>query len=194
MLGAKELDQANPLSDVPIVNANDFASIMTGTAFGAVLEDDLWQMFGYKRRPRRGHWFNRFVKEDKLVKENFLARELTLVSLARLIPPLRKLPEIEKSIAVVARILEMVVEGERPSTQIWKVSMGFPSKDAAIDFFMAGLARYCGTTVEECGPIFVERMMEVVDENSKAIWLLGAARLFSGSAFLFLDNLDEGVR
>lgn len=62
-------------------SAKEFVSCLLTYSARLILDDYFWQLFGYKKTPRRGSWFNKFINRNKLNQEIFLLRELFIVSL-----------------------------------------------------------------------------------------------------------------
>ena len=56
-------------------NINDVCGVLTGLACNTLLQDELWQAFGYKNRPRYGNFFRRFINSEKLAIHDFIIKE-----------------------------------------------------------------------------------------------------------------------
>lgn len=71
----------NPASD--IVPDDPLTKYLVTAALGAALNDELWAIFGYEGRPRRGRVLRRFVNQERLGREAFVYREAALLELGQ---------------------------------------------------------------------------------------------------------------
>lgn len=63
-----------------ITDINDLVIFLTGTAMQPILNDEIWQKYGYKKRPRRGNiWSRLFPKKFEL--ENLITKEILTMGL-----------------------------------------------------------------------------------------------------------------
>lgn len=59
---------------------NELVDILTAIALKPAIEDQIWQNFGFKKRPRKGHvWHRMFPKKFEL--DNFITREIITMGL-----------------------------------------------------------------------------------------------------------------
>ncbi|MEK7761207.1 MAG: hypothetical protein AAB433_06485 [Nitrospirota bacterium] len=61
-------------------DVNDISLYLSALACSAAIKEELWRSFGYKRRPRHGKFFLRFLNKEKLAVENFILREATALA------------------------------------------------------------------------------------------------------------------
>lgn len=72
-----------------ITNINNLVDVLTGTAMQPILKDEIWQNYGYKKRPRKGNIWNRlFPKKFEL--ENLITRELLTMGLVDTLKGIKK--------------------------------------------------------------------------------------------------------
>lgn len=63
-----------------LTDINDLVLFLAGTAMRLLLTDEIWQNFGYKKRPRKGNiWSKLFPKKFEL--ENLITKEILTMSL-----------------------------------------------------------------------------------------------------------------
>src|SRR4030095_2701798 len=111
------------------IEAKVLSEVLAGMVAGGVLNEWIWKVFGFKRRPRRGQFFDRFVDPGVLAEERFLKQELLLVALVMVKQSLLALLPFEMAVAVLARVVELMVDGERLSEEAWRAP-SFPSREA----------------------------------------------------------------
>lgn len=59
---------------------NDLVVFLAGTAMKPLLNDEIWQNYGYKKRPRKGNIWNR-VFPKKFELENLITKEVLTMGL-----------------------------------------------------------------------------------------------------------------
>ena len=62
-----------------------------------MLRDEHWRAFGYRKRPRRGKFFDVFVDSNELEQEKVLVREFWAVALGRVFYWALKVPTEKKT-------------------------------------------------------------------------------------------------
>ena len=95
-----------------VEEGEDVARDLIRFVFSFMLDDLTWQLVGFRRRPRRDAWLDRFNSEKKLKLENALKREfccLGLATSARWIHS--RSSDIESPRLLLARILEISIYG-----------------------------------------------------------------------------------
>lgn len=158
------------------IEAKVLSGVLAGAAANVVLNDWIWRAFGFKRRPNRGSFFDRFVNPQALAEERFLKQELLLITLVRIQESLLVLLPSEIAVAVFARVIELLVDGERASEEAWRAS-SFPTREAALTFIGEGLKIYRKVTPSEQGALFTKRMGSVIRQEKKAAWFVGVSVL-----------------
>lgn len=168
------------VNKVPI-EAEDLSVQLTGLIARIIIDEWTWRAFGYKSRPRRGRFFNRFVDPEALAEERFLTQELLFVSLARVGHALGDLLDNPlMGVAVFARVLEQLVDGDRPGENVWR-SLSFPSREAALQGILDGVQQYRDVGPPGHAGLFAKRMIPVVRQKSRSDWISGVAILFTVS-------------
>jgi len=77
------------MKPVKYTDINDLTLFLAGTAMKPLLRDDLWQCYGYKKRPKVGLIFSKmFPKKYEL--ENFITREVLTMSFIDLFNGIKK--------------------------------------------------------------------------------------------------------
>lgn len=78
------LDMDNEPTDI-----NNLVSLLAGAAVHPLLQNDLWQLYGYEKRPKKGALFNKlFPKKYEL--ENFILKEVLTMSLIDVLNGIKK--------------------------------------------------------------------------------------------------------
>jgi hypothetical protein len=74
----------NKISDI-----NDLVLFLTATAMKPLLNDEVWQCYGYRKRPKHGNIWNRiFPKMFEL--ENFISKEILIMGLIDILNGIKK--------------------------------------------------------------------------------------------------------
>jgi hypothetical protein len=160
-----------------VVDLEQFALTLVGISFQLLDTPELWQWFGYPKRPTRGAIFTRFVPAERLNREHFLKREVVTLCTERQFRWLHHHVDHETVVPILARSLELLTGGPGPKDHWWKI-LGFPSKSAARQYFVEGLATYLTQRdVQGLGSTLIKRLVPVVDEARLGLWSVGAAHL-----------------
>jgi hypothetical protein len=163
------------------IEAEDLAREMFTTVAEVTLADSTWNYFGYKGRPRRGKIFLRFVDKQALEEEDFLLREFMVVTLVEMSSSIRDAISADLISSIVARTVELLIDGLDPSTPFWSV-FRFPSREAAQRYFQKGMTEYLELNdLQERMKLFSSRMTDVVPTKQRGIWMFGVAQLFTSS-------------
>jgi hypothetical protein len=88
---------------------NDTAVFLAAQAFTPILADELWQDFGYEKRPRHGKFFNKFFDKDKLAVEHFIVREMTALAFLDIVAAVRNVvgPKEDQVLILVGTALHL---------------------------------------------------------------------------------------
>lgn len=62
------------------VDINDLVTYLTGTAMQPLLKNEIWQSYGYRKRPKKGAIWNK-IFPNKFQLENFIATEILTMGL-----------------------------------------------------------------------------------------------------------------
>lgn len=175
-----------------------FAGSVIGVSVEIFKSPVLWRSFGYTSKPTRGAFFERFVNPQKLARERFLKREFLVLALEKQTRWIRDRLEHSTAIAVVARALEILVDGLTPSDRLWNAH-SFDSANAARSYYIEALSAYLSTPPRHHDEIFVRRMSGVVDGSQKGRWLVGMAQMFTAlespipHIYANLDEVASGL-
>ena len=80
--------------------------------------DEIWKLFGYKKRRRSGTIFRVFATSQTLAEEDFLLQELSIIGLARAVRLIGDVFEDNLRVTIMARSLELFVDGVKPSESL----------------------------------------------------------------------------
>lgn len=58
------------------MSAMDYSEYMVSIASWFISSDDTWISYGFKKRPKRGSLYNRFINKEQLAIERFINREI----------------------------------------------------------------------------------------------------------------------
>jgi len=72
-----------------ITDIDDLVVFLAGTGMKPLLKDEIWQCYGYKKRPRKGNiWNKMFPKKFEL--ENFITKEVLTMGLVDVLNGIKK--------------------------------------------------------------------------------------------------------
>lgn len=82
---------AEPIADMDNkpTDINDLVLFLAGTTVHPLLQNYLWQFYGYKKRPKSGAFFNRMFPK-KYALENFITKEVLTMSLIDVLNGIKK--------------------------------------------------------------------------------------------------------
>ena len=160
------------------IAANDFATELAAFLARIWLDDWVWRCFGFKRMPRRGSLWNRFVDPERLSQEQFLLQETLVVLITELARALREIVPEPLNRTILAKCIELLVDGERGNEEVWR-SYRFASRQAAQQYIAEGIKSYRRAGRSDYSKEFVQRMTVAVNEKTRNRWIVPAAKLFT---------------
>ena len=140
---------------------------IVGHATSNALSDNVWQMFGYAKRPKHGRIFNVFRARWKTELETRLIHELMITPIAvHVILGSATMRDIEHVIA------SLLAHGGIAET------LGYESTDAAISGLYKSIEEYSSTPIDDWTKLLVDRlhMADVPDRPTAAKLLAGSAK------------------
>ncbi len=163
-------NQNESTADAKLTSAEDFVKKALSLSMHFCLDDSVWKDFGYKKRPRRGSWFNRFIKEDILKKEIFLLRELFICCISTCILTLNDSYSFEFKMKIAARMIEKLLSLDGIIS-----AYSFSNCDDAAKYFINGIKHY--HTDKNIVHVFTNRAQIILKESIEPIWFLGIAQV-----------------
>ena len=140
-----------------------------------VLEKEHWQAFGYRKRPRRGKYFDVFISAKKLELETVLLREFWAASFSRVFCWTLNQRQFQYRIEFIARLIDFCIDGiSRP---LWS-SFSFTTVDDAIIFLVDSCQDYGNIDLKEHVKVFLKRCRSHLSQDLPVQWRIGSAYLF----------------
>jgi hypothetical protein len=173
------------------ISAKELVGLVFHLIVRPMMDEWTWQALGFRRCPKRGQFFDRFVSNEVLQKETTVRQELLCVSVAEVARWLCLRVGEDKAVQITARVLEMSVDGD--GDPLWQV-YSFSGRAQAINFLGEGVENYLATSKSEWAKNFLQRTLQRVPERDRNTWLVGAAKLFTSfdSPFVVMPRvLDE---
>lgn len=156
------------------MNCTDYAIVI---ASKSILSDDLWELFGYKSRPRGGSFIKKiFYSKEKLENEYFITREAFMIIIA-----FYHKDQLSKDISF-QYVTEMAV-----SKGVHK-SFGITNANEAISYIHNGLLEY-SQAEGDYAKTAVNRYKKCYGRNMPPILAWGFVHL--QQALSFLPDIDE---
>ncbi|MDF1543933.1 MAG: hypothetical protein P1R58_02385 [bacterium] len=157
------------------LSLDELARHISANILQSVTDDVTWIFLGYKRRPKRGKLFRRFVSKEKLWLEDSIKRELFLSTWIEYWDILGNLLSIEVHTRINAYILAMFIEEHRSVGRLYKFFQ-IPDETTAVDFVCQGLVQYACADKPGRTKLFLERISDRVTNRATL------ARLVTGTA------------
>ena len=151
-----------------------------------VIDNAHWKAFGYKRCPRRGKLFDRFVKASKLKRETTLLRELWAAGFSVIFYWALWQIAFKHRVAFIAKLMEYCVDGT--GSPLWP-SLRFTSRGDAIQFLEHACRDYAGADQNDRGSLFLKRCIAAMKQQPPMEWIVGTAFLFAhGNSIVFRSS------
>lgn len=152
-------------------SAKEFVSCLLLYSTRLILDDYFWQLFGYKKTPRRGSWFNKFINKYRRNQEVFLLRELLIVSICLSVKSFYNL-----SNELQYKILHNMLENLLPKTGV-AGAFCFNTLGEAYQYFEDGIYEYLDTDTEHFQILFMARGTKILNDNFNSGWIVGMIRM-----------------
>lgn len=159
-------------------NINKHTLYLSGLIAGAIVKDEHWKIFGFKKRPKRGKLFEKFVNQSKLAKEKFLIKELSLLSTIDVVEAIKNkdITEEDKLLYIIGVLSQLFL----PLSQ----SKIFNDDNDFIGFLRNGIRAYSNQNLTDA---FSLRAKKLVDKDSVKILISGYIIATA------LSNKEEGL-
>ncbi|WP_433752293.1 hypothetical protein [Paenibacillus amylolyticus] len=169
-------------------NIEDLLSELTGISSRMVLDDWTWRVFGYKKRPKRGAFFTKFINKSKLIRETFLIREIFIMSSSSGIIELSKKVDDEILSKWVKSMVEELLDYEGMTG-----AFRFNSRREAENYIIDGIYDYLNVELEEFNSAFFNRAKIYTEKYINNGWFVSAARLVieSHSPIVIINELTK---
>jgi len=152
-------------------SAKEFVSCLQIYSSRLILDDYFWKIFGYKKRPQRGSWFNKFINQDKLNQEIFLRRELLIVSTCFSIKSFDNI-----STDFQYKILSNLLDDLLSKTGIVG-AFHFNTSHEAYLYFEDGINEYLNADINHYLIPFMARGTKVLGDKFNSGWVVGIVRM-----------------
>ena len=144
----------------------------------SVLDNNHWRAFGYRRTPRRGAFFDKFVSPEKLEREITLQRELWAAAFGLVFYWAELHPEFQYRIKFLARLMDLCVDGlDEP---LWPV-FRFRTRHEACEFLLEACRQYGTSDLGDHARVFLDRCRLRLNQEIPPGWIFGSAWLFCES-------------
>lgn len=166
---------------------NKLVDISSGMCYELLLKDDIWKAFGFKRRPKRGKYFNFLVNRRRIIAEKFLIEELIALNFTIMVQALYsnfyeskghldffewKARGTSNEGVIVVGILD----------RIWQTGT-FENLDSFLRLFVESTKRYRVENFEENTQYFGEKFSSLESNIPNSGILMGSIYLFRISEF-----------
>lgn len=153
----------------------------------------LWKTFGYRLHPRHGAFFNRLRSKAKVGDEQFLWKEFQLVAFVQATKSVYQHLIPKHAELVVARIIELLVDGLPSVTPPWQL-FDFSCREDCANFYRDGILQYLNAE-EDCQlAIFVRRYMSSCGDTNLPRFSTSGLRMFYTQLPELKRQFDEYVK
>jgi|GEM_PF-4951471 len=143
------------------------------------MDDLTWRLVGFRRRPRRGPFFDRFVSSERLERETTLTREFLWLALAAMTRwVFHRSAQVESPALLLGRILELSIDGL--SDPLWPV-FRFKTREEALSLTSNAIVAYVVAKPADQGAgVFHHRISPILDDREHGVWLARSVMLCAG--------------
>lgn len=153
------------------LDQNEIENLILGLSSQMVLDNWSWKIFGFKSRPRRGAFFNRFIKKERLVKEIFLIREFFIIGCYTGVNSLPESMSMTKREEICMNVINKLLNVENILS-----SFDFSSKEEAKEYFLSGIKDYANSGQDNIGNVLFDRAKAQLGKYFSGGWLVYTAR------------------
>jgi hypothetical protein len=152
-------------------SAKKFASCLLVYSLRLISDDYVWQLFGYKKRPKRGAWFNKFINQDKLNQEVFLRRELFIMCICLSVKSFYNLSNDLRR-KILNNLLEILLSDNDIAG-----AFHFNTLHETHLYFEDGINEYLKTDITHYLIPFMARGTKFLADKFNGGWMVGIARM-----------------
>lgn len=156
-----------------ITTADQLDLWVTGTAAKIALSNEVWQVFGYRRRPQRGSLLTKLLAKlfpRKIAKEWFLVRHITAASIGTLATRMGRRRVDPPELA--ARAVEILVD-QRGTPE----AFGFQSPGEAGRYLAGAVGAYMDADDDGRASVLIRRFQEELGIDPTTEWIAGSIKL-----------------
>lgn len=171
--------------DSKLIKASEFSKELLGMISYNVYDEWTWKNFNFKKRPKRGLLFQRFVSERRQARERFIAREIAVLTISAGIQSLCS----HDSKELCRKTGELAVRRLFASKGIVG-ALDFFSTHEAEEFFFKGLDEYDYNGVDTYSDVFFNRAKRYTESHFDSAWLISIIRLTTdyNSSLLYMQR------
>lgn len=166
-------------------SAELFIKDVNGLASHLIVDDNTWRLFGYKKRPKRGAYFNFLVNKEKLKIEKFILRELYIICISNAVSIIEN--DIKTIYLIVNGIIDHYLERYSMAS-----AFSFPSNLDAYNYFYQGVYDYFNAENKVCLEVFMDRTNNILG-SFNASWIVSFIQLCSVSMNP-LSNINKHLK
>jgi hypothetical protein len=176
------------------IGANQLAREMAMESIQTIREDKVWRLFGFKKAPKRGSYFNRFVNKEKLMLERFFRKELFILSYSAGVLSLPEYCDAGFKVKFLSRGIKMITE-EMPEIA---PAFGYDTGKKLSSYFHKGVTEYYKVGKMDSGHFlttFSKRGADELGNNFKSEWtsVVAAMCLHPDSPIMDMMNTTEYI-
>lgn len=153
-------------------NLKEILTELTGISAKVVLDDWTWRVFGYKKRPKRGALFTKFIKKTELIRETFLVREIFIMCSSSGIIEISKKVDEETLSKVISFVVDDLLNYDGITG-----AFRFNSRREAENYIIDGIYDYVNVELNEFNSILFNRAQIYTEKYINNGWFISAARL-----------------
>ncbi len=169
-----------------ISDINDLVSFLTASAMKPLLKDEIWQCYGYNKRPKHGNIWNKIFPK-MFALENFISKEILTMGLIDVLSGVKKSAEtIDTKLLISVGIIDRFLSATK---HIF-----------SINSFMENLfSVYASILRSEKSKIYepiILKSKSILNKKDFAKFMVGSAKLFAiehADDFLLKSNYIKGI-
>jgi len=169
------------------MNINQIVDISWGLCYELSLSDEIWKAFKFKRRPRRGSYFNRLVNKKRRSAEKFLTQELIALNFTIMFSILYSNYHKSRSVLDIHewKVRGTINEGAIVIgilSRLWQFG-SFETLESFLQLIVESIKEYRVENWDENIRYFAGRLSSIETNLSPSTVMVGSAYLFVLSEF-----------
>lgn len=150
---------------------NDLVEYLAGTAMRPLLDDELWRVYGYKKRPKSGNAWHKLFP-DKFELEDFITKEVLTMGFIDVLNGIKKSKaSSEEKLLISLGVLDQFIS----TTQ----HMFTP--DSFVDNLLSSYASYIKCDKSKIHEAVIVKSKDVLDKKNFARFMVGTITLLGTS-------------
>ncbi|MFH1990497.1 MAG: hypothetical protein ABIJ19_01420 [Patescibacteria group bacterium] len=169
-----------------IIDINDLVVFLAATAMKPLLSDEVWQCYGYKKRPKKGNIWNKIFPK-MFILENFISKEVITMGLIDVLNGVKK----SAATSDIKLLISMGVIDQFLST----TKHLFPV-DSFMENLFSSYASFLKSDKSKLHEPIILKAKDILNKKDFAKFMVGTIKLFAiehADNFLLKNDYIKGL-